>query len=145
MTTFDGFISSGDSPNLSVGDRVLSKDQNTQEKMVFIMLLREKVMMQLKLEIDNTFNESIKKGPVLITVKNTNSLNQSTNNNKTFIAYLEHNTKILPNPIKVEEYSDASGTVATNFDLQSKVLTIYAVNYNILRIMSGMSSVLFSN
>ena len=145
VTTFDGFISSGDSPNLSVGDRVLLKDQNTLRENGIYNVIAGEGDGELKLEIDNTFNESIKKGPVLITVKNTNSLNESTNNNKTFIAYLEHNTKILPNPIKVEEYSYASGTVVTNFDLQSKVLTIYAVNYNILRIMSGMSSVLFSN
>ncbi len=145
VTTFDGFISSGDSPNLSTGDRVLLKDQNNQSENGIYNVIDGEGVGQLKLEMDNKFKESIKKGPVLITVKNTNFLNQSTNNNKTFIAYLEHNTKILPNPIKVEEYSDASGTVATNFDLQSKVLTIYAVNYNILRIMSGMSSVLFSN
>lgn len=145
VTTFDGFISSGVSPNLSIGDRVLLKDQNNLTENGIYNVIDEEGVGQLKLEMDNKFKESIKKGPVLITVKNTNFLNQSTNNNKTFIAYLEHNTKILPNPIKVEEYSDASGTVATNFDLQSKVLTIYAVNYNILRIMSGMSSVLFSN
>ena len=71
--------------------------------------------------------------------------NQSTQNNKTFIAYLKNGITTLPADIKIEEYSDASGTVANKFDLQSKVLTIYAVNYNILRIMSGMSSVLFSN
>ena len=33
----------------------------------------------------------------------------------------------------------------STFKLQSKVLTIYAVNYNILRIMSGMASLLFSS
>ena len=94
--------------------------------------------------MDNTFKELIKKGPVLITVKNASDAHQhSTKNNKTFIAYLKNGITALPNDIKVEEYYDASGTLY-NFDLQSKVLTIYAVNYNILRIMSGMSSVLFS-
>tara|TARA_B110000208_G_C11433526_1_gene308043 strand:- start:315 stop:536 length:222 start_codon:yes stop_codon:yes gene_type:complete len=39
--------------------------------------------------------------------------------------------------ITVTEYGD--------YQLQSKVLTIYAVNYNILRIMSGMASLLFSS
>jgi hypothetical protein len=33
----------------------------------------------------------------------------------------------------------------STFKLQSKVLTIYAVNYNILRVMSGMASLLFSS
>ena len=33
----------------------------------------------------------------------------------------------------------------STFKLQSKVLTVYAVNYNILRVMSGMASLLFSS
>lgn len=146
VTVFDGFISSGNSPNLSLGDRVLLKDQvNQSENGIYNVIQGDGGAGQLRLDMDNTFKESIKKSPVLITVKNTNFTNQSTQNNKTFIAYLKNGITTLPADIKIEEYSDASGTVANKFDLQSKVLTIYAVNYNILRIMSGMSSVLFSN
>ena len=40
--------------------------------------------------------------------------------------------------IKVNELNDSF------FRLNSKKLTIYAVNYNVFRIMSGMGSLLFS-
>ena len=143
VTTFDGFTPAN-SNTLSAGDRVLLKDQiNPTENGIYIV--EQQQNSEHRLVMDDDFKKLIKKGPVLINVKNTNFTTPSTQNKKTYIAYLQHNTKTLPNPITVEEYSDASGTINTNFDLQSKVLTIYAVNYNILRIMSGMSSVLFSN
>ena len=139
--SFDNYVPSPTDINLSKNDRVLLKHQtNAHENGIYIVQSDQTLVM------DNTFRELIKKGPVLITVKNASDAHEPSNeNNKTFIAYLKNGITELPNDIKVEEYSDASGTVATNFDLQSKVLTIYAVNYNILRIMSGMSSVLFSN
>ena len=141
INSFDGYVPSATNNTLSENDRVLLKHQtNADENGIYIVQFDQTLVM------DNTFKELIKKGPVLITVKNASDAKQnSSENNKTFIAYLKNGITELPNDIKVEEYSDASGTVATNFDLQSKVLTIYAVNYNILRIMSGMSSVLFSN
>lgn len=141
INSFDGYVPSATNNTLSENDRVLLKHQtNAHENGIYIVQFDQTLVM------DNTFKELIKKGPVLITVKNASDAKQnSSENNKTFIAYLKNGITELPNDIKVEEYSDASGTVATNFELQSKVLTIYAVNYNILRIMSGMSSVLFSN
>ena len=143
VQSFDGYQPNG-AFVLSLGDHVLLKDQtNPAENGIYVV---QDVNSQNKLIMDDTFKNLIKKGPVLITVKNaSDAAVESSQNNKTFIAYLENGISILPNNIIVEEYSDSSGTIANKFDLQSKVLTIYAVNYNILRIMSGMSSVLFSN
>ena len=137
VQSFDDYQPNG-SLNLSPGDRVLLKNQpNPAENGIYV------VQGDLKLLMDEGFKNLVKKGPVLVKIVNdVNAPGKSDNNGKTFITYLKNGIITLQDVI-VEEYSDASGTIANKFDLQSKVLTIYAVNHNILRIMSGMSSVLF--
>ena len=60
------------------------------------------------------------------------------NSNKKFIMSIKENGVLDVDEIQVTELNDSF------FTLNSKKLTIYAVNYNILRIMSGMGSLLFS-
>jgi Cft2 family RNA processing exonuclease len=68
--------------------------------------------------------------------------NGSVNNTKKF-------TMSAKTPANFELGDSSNGNIIVteygDYQLQSKVLTIYAVNYNILRIMSGMASLLFSS
>ena len=73
-------------------------------------------------------------------IYNVSVTNGTTNKGKTFTMGVKtthlSGWALNTHPITVSEYTQK---------LQSKVLTIYAVNYNILRVMSGMASLLFSS
>ena len=63
---------------------------------------------------------------------------QSVNGGKKFIVNIRENGTLDTDAIQVNELNESF------FRLASKKLTVYAVNYNIFRIMSGMGSLLFS-
>ena len=101
------------------------------------------------------FDTLLKNKPVLVKVTHgTNVASPSTetgNANKTFLVSIKDGLTssvnlgaATGNEVRVQEYKDATDSPVL-FDLESKTLTIYAVNYNVLRIMSGMCSVLFSS
>ena len=100
----------------------------------------------LKLERDPDFNTLLINSPVLVKVINGAGSGPADpgNQNRTFIVSLKHGLTSVVGDIKVTEYYDENNNPVL-FDLESKILTIYAVNYNVLRIMSGMSSILFSS
>ena len=100
----------------------------------------------LKLERDPDFNTLLINSPVLVKVINGAGSGPADpgNQNRTFIVSLKHGLTSVVGDIEVTEYYDENNNPVL-FDLESKILTIYAVNYNVLRIMSGMSSLLFSS
>jgi hypothetical protein len=42
-------------------------------------------------------------------------------------------------------FEDKTGTAATDYDPAQSILYVYAVNYNVLRILSGMGGLAYSN
>ena len=67
------------------------------------------------------------------------------NAGKTFIMGVKASDLVISGASWALNTDPITVTEFTPYQLQSKVLTIYAVNYNILRVMSGMASLLFSS
>ena len=130
ITTIDNV-----SPN--DGDVILVKDQaieNEHQNGIYSFVSPNK----LKRHQDyNTSAHYLIHNPFEVNVKS-NSSAQSVNSGKRFLVNIKENGVLDTDNIKVNELNDSF------FRLNSKKLTIYAVNYNVFRIMSGMGSLLFS-
>ena len=133
-------INSIDNIAPSDGDLVLVKNQtNASENGVYVYTApvgANPSILKRHADYDSSldFNKS---NPFVVDVK-PNNVAQSVNGGKKFIVNIKENGTLDTDAINVNELNDAF------FRLGSKKLTIYAVNYNIFRIMSGMGSLLFS-
>lgn len=129
ITTIDNI-----SPN--DGDIILVKDQvgNEHQNGIYTFVSPN----TLKRHADyTTTNDYLRHNPIGVNVE-LNQSPQSVNSGKKFIVNIKENGILDTDGIKVSELNESF------FRLNSKKLTIYAVNYNIFRIMSGMGSLLFS-
>ena len=133
-------VNSIDNISPSNGDLVLVKNQtNASENGVYVYTApvgANPSILKRHPDYDSSldFNQS---NPFVVDVK-PNNVAQSVNGGKKFIVNIKENGTLDTDDINVNELNDAF------FRLGSKKLTIYAVNYNIFRIMSGMGSLLFS-
>lgn len=133
-------VNSIDNVAPSNGDLVLVKNQtNASENGVYVYTApvgANPSILKRHPDYDSSldFNQS---NPFVVDVK-PNNVAQSVNGGKKFIVNIKENGTLDTDDINVNELNDAF------FRLGSKKLTIYAVNYNIFRIMSGMGSLLFS-
>jgi len=133
-------INSIDNISPTDGDIVLVKDQtNASENGIYQYTAPVGANPSiLKRHSDyDTSEDYLKVNPFVTDVKPNNIL-QSINGGKQFIVNIKENGTLDTDSIMVNELNDSF------FRLGSKKLTIYAVNYNIFRIMSGMGSLLFS-
>ena len=119
------------------GDVILVKDQapgNEHQNGIYTFVSPN----VLKRHADYTVTEDyVRHNPFGVNVK-LNQSSQSVNSGKKFIVNIKENGVLDTDGIKVDELNESF------FRLNSKKLTIYAVNYNVFRIMSGMGSLLFS-
>jgi hypothetical protein len=132
-------IVSIDNETPSTGDIILVKNQNTQkENGIYIYTAATTSPAQASsLVRHSSYNTSAlfqKNNPTIINVK----VNSSSNSGKKFLMNIKENGQLDTDNILVNELNDSY------FKLNSKKLTIYAVNYNVFRILSGMGSLLFS-
>ena len=119
------------------GDVILVKDQasgNEHQNGIYTFVSPN----ILKRHADYTVTaDYVRHNPFGVNVK-LNQSSQSVNSGKKFIVNIKENGVLDTDGIKVDELNESF------FRLNSKKLTIYAVNYNVFRIMSGMGSLLFS-
>lgn len=119
------------------GDVILVKDQasgNEHQNGIYTFVSPN----VLKRHADYTVTaDYVRHNPFGVNVK-LNQSSQSVNSGKKFIVNIKENGVLDTDGIKVDELNESF------FRLNSKKLTIYAVNYNVFRIMSGMGSLLFS-
>tara|TARA_B100001093_G_scaffold499060_1_gene547914 strand:+ start:5888 stop:7633 length:1746 start_codon:yes stop_codon:yes gene_type:complete len=130
-------IPSIDNRTPKTGDIILVKDQtNKSENGIYIYTEAIGDQSASSLIRHPQFNSSqliLRNNPIIINVSE-----GGTHSNKKFIMSIKETGELDQDEIHVDELNDSF------FKLNSKKLTIYAVNYNILRIMSGMGSLLFS-
>ena len=122
------------------GDIVLVKNQtNASENGIYVYTAPAGANPStLKRHSDyDTTEDFLKINPLVVDVK-ANNVAQSENGGKKFIVNIRENGTLDTDAIQVNELNESF------FRLASKKLTVYAVNYNIFRIMSGMGSLLFS-
>jgi hypothetical protein len=119
------------------GDVILVKDQasgNEHQNGIYTFVSPN----VLKRHADYTVTaDYLRHNPFGVNVK-LNQSSQSVNSGKKFLVNIKENGVLDTDGIKVYELNESF------FRLNSKKLTIYAVNYNVFRIMSGMGSLLFS-
>ena len=119
------------------GDVILVKDQasgNEHQNGIYTFVSPN----ILKRHADYTVTaDYVRHNPFGVNVK-LNQSSQSVNSGKKFLVNIKENGVLDTDGIKVDELNESF------FRLNSKKLTIYAVNYNVFRIMSGMGSLLFS-
>ena len=126
-----------DNKELKTGDIILVKDQDRKSQNgIYIYIESPGANTPSSLIRHSMFNTTqllYKNSPIIVNVSE-----GVENSNKKFIMSIKENGVLDVDEIQVTELNDSF------FTLNSKKLTIYAVNYNILRIMSGMGSLLFS-
>ena len=144
LTDYDKTINQGfenipsiDNVAPKTGDIILVKDQVIKSQNgIYIYTESTGAQTASTLIRDPRFNTTqliLRNNPIIINV-----LEGNTHSNKKFIMSMKETGELDIDEIHVDELNDSF------FRLNSKKLTIYAVNYNILRIMSGMGSLLFS-
>ncbi len=123
----------------STGDIVLVKNQSvSSENGIYVYSEADPVAgTPPSLTRHSDFNTSVlfqKNNAMIVNIK----VNSSSNSGKKFLMNIKENGQLDTDDILVNELNDSY------FKLNSKKMTVYAVNYNVFRILSGMGSLLFS-
>ena len=123
----------------STGDIVLVKNQSvSSENGIYVYSEADPVAgTPPSLTRHSDFNTSVlfqKNNAMIVNIK----ANSSSNSGKKFLMNIKENGQLDTDDILVNELNDSY------FKLNSKKMTVYAVNYNVFRILSGMGSLLFS-